>query len=347
MTPVHTERRLSLHWLSLLAIGLLPSLLIDPNTVLNVFVPQRQDSLESAPTIELGNMAPRERRNVVFTLRNRSWRRIQLRPVETDCGCIVVDQSAQELPAGGSVAINVSVVAPESPGGLSRFLLIRSARDEGPAWVVSVIGRVVADVWSEPAQLALELDDRSQASGKLKITHSPGFQIGRVEVESNSVQIHRAEEDGNSVQVTAQVQLPGDGAKAGSDTLTVYRLDEPTRAALKIPIQWRPPATIGYVPQNLSLPHFNSESVGDEHCRRVVAVIVPPNRAGNEVELVPLVPWVRISQRSANGSTLRLELEFERAEMPDKFEQAVLAAHMPGVGSTERLVATGFREGAN
>lgn len=344
VSPVSSKRAAISGWLVVALVGLAPGILLDPALVARTIVPLKGDSLEVPQSFDLGDFKPRETQTVSLQIRNLGWRRIELRPIDSDCGCLVVNDAPRVLSAGQSSIIKASIEAPSVPGEFARSLLIRPIDDEGLVWRVAVQGRVAAKVWSEPAELELELGPSMMAEARLRIQHTDDVQLGRLVPTLPSIQIvgSRKLESGIELQIRVTKELENQQAEK-EGALQIFAEGNSTHPILLIPIRARRFPQVGYVPQKLEFPRFGGEPAVGDRIRRVVAVVVPPDRSAHELKRTVLVPWMSIEAEKSEGSILRLELEFDRREMPDEFHEAVLSTRLPDQQVNQQFIAVGYR----
>jgi uncharacterized protein DUF1573 len=336
------QRSGAVRWILILGLGVLPGLLIDPHRMVDAFAPLAANSLEVPSVVNLGTLKPFEKRAVSIDLKNQSGHRILLRSIETDCGCLVVNGAPTALEAGEAASVKVSILGPTAPGEFSKSLVIQSRADGGPIWRIAVRGQVAADVWSEPAQLDMQLESSPTAEAELQLHHVADFKLGRVAAQSANVQIVESQEtaDGQRLRIRIEANSATDVA---STSLNVFSQDHTDAPVLAIPIRWRPQAVVGYVPQRLDLRQFDREASDGDRFRRVVAVVVPRERRAEEVEVKSLAPWVHVAKQDCDGSVLRLEVEFARDEMPTEFQQPILSARLADQPVGDELFAAGYR----
>lgn len=324
---------------ALFAVALAPGFLLDPRAVLDTIAPL---SLDVPASIDLGTLRPSERKDAVLPIVNRSWRAIALRPLASDCGCLVVSDAPGELARGAAAEARLSIVAPSRPGRFSRSVLIRPRGQERPAWTVSVEGVIAADAWAEPSQLALVLDDERQAEARVVLHHVPEFRPGRLVASSGQVQIVETRPAERALLVTVRIDAPADSQSArGRAVLELF--DASDRPAVSVPVRWSPTAQLGYVPHHVDLQNFDREPADANRLRRIVALLLPAEASSDDVQLSVLVPWARIAHQTMHESALRLEIEFDRATMPDRVDLAILSARLADGGAQHKLYAHGKR----
>ena len=190
--------------------------------------------------------------------------------------------------------------------------------------------------------MEVQLNSPSETEAEIQIHHETGFKLGRVAAQAAALQIVDSQElsDGRRLRIRIDADRPSD---TGSSTIDVFSADQDEMPALSVPIHWGPQAVIGFVPQRLDLRQFDLEEPSINHLCRVVALVVPPERRADEIELKTLAPWVSVVKRDCAGSVLRLEIEFARDEMPAEFQQPILSARLTDQPVGDEFVAAGYR----
>lgn len=330
---------------ALLGLVLLPGFLLSPLATVDALMPLKTDSLEVPSSVDFGELQPNEKKTVSLQVRNRMWRAVDLRPVKVDCGCLAVNDLPGRLRPSQTAVAAVSIKAPAQPGAFSRNLVVLPLSDDQPAWAVLATGTVKATVWAEPSVLDLVIGEDSPPEAELNLRHVKDVRIGRLVPTSSDIEVRdlRARDD----ETKLSVRIKADDRRmrrVGNELLQVYLDGKPSRPILEVPIRWSPPTKIGYVPPRLDLPKFGEEIGTEGKIRRVLALVVPPDRSADDARLEVLVPWVRIAERSSEGSVLRLELEFFGDQMPAKFQQPILSASLPGEPTNQKLFVSGDRD---
>jgi hypothetical protein len=323
--------------------GIAPAFVCEPAWVIERFFPISQGSLDLPSSIDVGEVKPSEGRTLEIDLHNVAWRRISLKPVRSDCGCVTVGRSPQRIGAGGHSSCELTLHAPNTPGMFSRTVIVQADLDDHLAWPVIVCGNVVSTVWSEPPRLALTLNDDLASEAELVLNHAEDFQIDRLIPSSENIQVETINRNENRIRI--RIRVAGDkerASQAGDASLYVFRKGNHSSPALTIPIKWSSLPKIGYLPHALDLPQFESEGAG-RSIRRTVAILVPPERLAEDASLDVLVPWARIVQKTSDGSTMRIELEFDTATMPATFNTPILSVHLSDQSISRRLIARGYR----
>lgn len=329
----------SLMWITL---ALSPGFLLEPSFVIDRLFPVATSSLDVAPSVDFGELRPAEKRSHDVSVQNLAWRPIHLQSPKVDCGCLTIDEFPTELAAYESARGRISIIAPTVGGEFSRNLLVTPKGDEGPVWNIRATGTVIAKVWSEPNQVEFNWEHPTEAA-EIRLRSAKGFHIDRAVPSSSSLieVLDSTRQDGElEIRVRLNVQS-SDLPLAGDSSLDVFLDSDQDRPSLRVPIRWAPIPKIGFVPNKIELPAFGKESGEGGRIRRVLAIVVPPNRSAEETQLEVLVPWAQIAQKSIVGSALRLDIEFSTAIMPSEFSQAILATHFPGESVPEKLVASG------
>lgn len=332
--------------MAIVCVALSPGLLLDPSAVIERLIPLSLGSFDVPSSLDFGDLLPNEKRTADLTIRNLAWRKVQLQPIKVDCGCLMVHDTPAELAARSAATATVTIAAPAEPGSFSRTLLVRPQIADGPAWTVLVRGRVTATVWAEPSELNLTWGPETADEAEIKIRHMKGVRIGKLLPTSSEIEILDSRTRDSEVKLRVRITSKGQAVlTTGSASLDVYAVEsaEKEKLALEIPIRWAPASKIGYVPQRLDLPGFGEEAGRQATIKRILAVVLPPEISAEDAQLQVLVPWMRISQKSVEGSVLRLELEFLGERMPSKFQQAILSTRLPGEEVPKTLLAVGDR----
>jgi len=329
--------------LLLLALAFFPGLVINPSFVIDWLLPVTYDSLDVPQSVDFGELHPAQRRTLELPVRNLTCRPIQLQQPRVDCGCLLVDDLPPQLAAYESALARVSITAPAKGGPFSRNLLLLPKGADGPAWTIRATGTVTARVWSEPSQVNIDGDHPSEEID-IKLCSAQGARIDRVVASSSQIDVLDSTKRDGELRIRVRLNAHGDNVPlAGKESVDVFLDGQLNQPSLRVPIRWSPIPKIGFVPNNIDLPSFGKESDAKRTLRRVLAIVVPPDRSASEAQIEVLVPWARIAKKSIIGSTVRLDLEFSTDSMPSEFTQAVLATHFPGESIPEKLIAIGRR----
>jgi Protein of unknown function (DUF1573) len=340
----NSSKQTSGWWLIAVAAGLLPALVLDPIWLFDRAIPVSISTLEVPESIDVGQLQPSERRAIRVVVRNAGWRNVPLRSVESDCGCLVVRNTPQVLRIGESATIAGTLMSPSEPGVVSRTLLFRPRGIDGVAWQVRVHGHVEADVWAIPPRVDCQLGPDHTAESLLKVFHLPNVAVDHFTSSSTAIQIADTQVDESSTELRIKV-LPDShsNVESGWGTIEAYGRTDPDRPLATIPVRWRLPPKIGYVPPRLELPQYGIESDNHQPLRRALAIVLPADQPSEQARIVALVPWVRVIERDVRGSALRVELEFDQTQMPEEFSQAIISTDIGEEHVEEKLLAAGYR----
>jgi hypothetical protein len=307
-------------------------------------MPLGPETLAIPATLDLGNLRPNEKKTVRLEIRNRALRRVQLEPIKSDCGCIVVNGAPSQLAARESATASITLVAPGAPGAFSRTLLVRPPGQEELAWTVVAKGRVKTDVWAEPSSLDLTYRQSSSPQADLMLRFTEGFKLGDLAASSPHIKFAVQEKNDRGLKLHVHIRVDAQSSMAsGNSSVQIYEQGMPARPVLTVPIRWRQAPQIAYIPSRLELPRYGQESAAEGGLRRVLAIVVPPDQSADDAQFTVLVPWVRVARQSKEGSVLRLELEFNGEQMPAHFEQSILSGWLVNDPVRRTLPAIGYR----
>jgi len=97
-------------------------------------------------TVDLGSLDVKKplTKNTSFEIRNTTQRPVAIRKITTSCGCLAAEDYESEIPALGSVEINLNLVVAPVPGAFSRKAIVQFASEEIAPVQLSVTGSVDA-----------------------------------------------------------------------------------------------------------------------------------------------------------------------------------------------------------
>jgi len=109
------------------------------------------------PTWYVGLTDPQKQRNNShsFTLQNETDQTIPIREIKPDCGCILPAQTPKEIPARGSVGIDVSYQASPVPGEFNHTVVVKLGAAEPGNLLLKIRGTIIPSpaLHSEPRSL--------------------------------------------------------------------------------------------------------------------------------------------------------------------------------------------------
>jgi hypothetical protein len=297
-----------------------PTLVVCYELGLNLLAPVAASSLIVSP-IKLGDVQPGENRALACAVTNQSSRTVRLLAPKVSCGCLSQSNGATVLAPGQSRTLSFSFVAPESPGTVNQYVLLQSEDFPDLYWKIDVRGQVSADVWAVPAKVDLIMSDRGFAETTVFVHHA-GHPLGEIVAGSSEIQIEPLEEKNGIRPIKVVVSPTGKGvSKSGSAALTIMETEDKGKEILRIPVTWRLPSLMAWVPTKLSIVDFHG-SVGE--IKQTIAIRGLSESEQKRLKVEPLESWVRVDGKNAVGSILQLQLVFDPSAMPERFDQGIL-----------------------
>ncbi|GHT11703.1 hypothetical protein FACS1894170_05620 [Planctomycetales bacterium] len=121
-------------------------------------------------TIELGTLAPNEKKNFDVLVTNSGGKPVQIETIEMSCGCLSVDNPRPVLAAKATTPIPFSFVAPSNPGHSEKMILFKPAKTPDVAWFVDVTADVYAERWASPGKIEFLYSDEPSQTQQSKTT---------------------------------------------------------------------------------------------------------------------------------------------------------------------------------
>lgn len=319
------------------AAAALPSFLVDPQKLLDTVFPLSGESV-SCGAIDLGRLDPGTVYHGKFNVRNHAVRTIYLRPIQTDCGCVIVDAEPGKLPARSTQSIQVTGHAPDKPGAFTRLIVLGPRNDPRVNWVAKIKGVVEAEVWTEPGHIHVQVAPGANVESVVAVRHRPNVELARITSSSPVVQIIEQWpiEDGQMVKLLVQ----NSWGAAKSEERPVLRIYTKTSATphLEIPVQCAQPQAVAFIPQRIDLDDFAAASPHSDSLKLTVVALSRDSRfTGLQVE--SLVPWLDVKSERVADSTLKLDLTFDTRGMPTSMNAAVVRVTLADGAGTSTLLA--------
>ena len=328
-------------WKMAMCLGLLltPALIINPNRLANLLLPVDTQSL-SWVSIDLAELSPGEARHQTLDLHNNSWREIQLASINSDCGCLVVQTTPLEIPPRSSKKMKFSIHAPDAPGVFHRSITFGSSNFPELAWQVDVTGCVEADVWAEPARLAVELRPGEVVEELIAIRHLEDFSLGTAISSSERVQIIDSWpiEDGRMLKLS--LSSGPQASETSTANLRVFAKHEPDFPCLEIPVKRDLKSPITFLPASLDLRDLDRRRSTAAILNKMVVVTLEANRTRGAPQIESLVPWVRLEVTSISPLSYELGLKCDVAKIPTVIDGPIILVSLPG-GESQIFSAQG------
>jgi hypothetical protein len=89
-----------------------------------------------------GERRPDETIEHTFVLANTGWEPLEIREVQSSCGCMTAKVSLLHLAPGERVAVPISIALKGSQGKIQKTILVRSNDPKQPNLVLTVTGTV-------------------------------------------------------------------------------------------------------------------------------------------------------------------------------------------------------------
>ncbi|MFO0840781.1 MAG: DUF1573 domain-containing protein [Gemmataceae bacterium] len=198
----------------------------------------------SEPTWVVGAIDPEKqlRYTHTFTVQNETDKTIPIAQLKPDCGCVVAEDGAKEIPANGSVGIKVGFHASPAPGGVRHAILVKLGGDNPASFLLNIRGTVLPNPGLVASPDTVDFGRLANGETSRRILRVQRYDFSKVVVTKLTCDIagcdlksHQAP-DGKAILVSAFVR--GASMRPGllSGTIVV-ETDHPTVPSLQIPIK--------------------------------------------------------------------------------------------------------------
>jgi hypothetical protein len=177
-----------------------------------------------------------------FTLQNETDQTIPIREIKADCGCIVSEETPKEIPARGSVEIDLSYRTSPVPGEFNHAVLVKLGTTEPGNLFLKIRGRIIPSP-------SLHADPPSLDFGRLMYNETKTLTFVVSRYDFSRVGISRLTSAFNGCTLESQhakdseamlVSVTVDAVElgAGGHLITVHlETDHPSSPSLEIPIK--------------------------------------------------------------------------------------------------------------
>lgn len=130
--------------------------------------------------IQLGVMAPDERRDLAFTIWNHTDRAFQSGNISTTCGCTRTSADVIAIPAGGSEEFHVTFHAPAEPTVRISQVWFQSVDPDEPRWGIRLTAEVRTDLSVDPAEVnigAISIASSGEQTRELRVSNNTDSEV--------------------------------------------------------------------------------------------------------------------------------------------------------------------------
>jgi hypothetical protein len=196
------------------------------------------------PTWSVGIVHPEERRHLshTFTLQNQTDKPIPVNQVTSSCGCVVAKDRPSEIPANGSVGINVGFTLSPVPGSFRHSVQVKLGAGELAALALNIRGVVAPTARLYASPTSLDFGYLSDTESRTRSVRVMRYDLSSVEVTRLTTNLKACAleaqpvSDGEAILLT--VTLSGRGLHPGLNSgEAVLETDNPTFPSFAIPIQ--------------------------------------------------------------------------------------------------------------
>ncbi len=174
----------------------------------------------------------------VFILRNTGSAPLEIRGVETSCGCTITQMSGSVIPPGGAAPLTAKLNLKGRRGRQEKNITVSSNDPQQPQLVLKMIGQATAEVDVSPPQAAfMDLRDNQVAEREVTIVNNAAdpLEITGLEIRGDNFTVRQvALSEGRSILLKIKTVPPlPSGISHGSVILTT---NNPKYKSITVPV---------------------------------------------------------------------------------------------------------------
>ncbi len=216
-----------------------------------------------APAYDFGTVDETEVVQHLFTLRNEGDLPLEIRKVETSCGCTATQVGGNQIQPGSSTPLTAKINLRGRRGRQEKTITVSTNDPAQPALVLKLSGMVTAEVEVSPVRVDfLDLKPDQVAERIITITAlaGPPLQITGVDARSAAFVTARSVplEEGKSYQIRMQSNPPfNPGVNRGMVTVST---SNPKYPIIYLPVSLTVSSDLVVVPNAVMLPYGSGDN---------------------------------------------------------------------------------------
>jgi hypothetical protein len=191
---------------------------------------------------DFGDIDPGSHNTCQFHFSNQGQGVLEIKKVQSTCGCTVPELKKKTYLPSESGTINVTFRPGQRSGQVSKYLYILSNDKENPKAQLTIKANVVQKISYDPKRFRLRLDEENAGVGDIKIESIDGrdFAISRIQIRPECMKIdYDPVVEAKEFVLRPQVDMNEiKDIRNGSITIT---LTHPSQTTISIPFDLMPP----------------------------------------------------------------------------------------------------------
>ncbi len=191
---------------------------------------------------DFGDIDPGSTNKGQFKFSNQGQGVLEIKKVQSTCGCTVPELKKKTYLPGESGAISVTFRPGQRSGQVSKHLYILSNDKENPKAQLAIKANVVQKISYEPMRFKLRLDEENAGVGEMKIESLDGkaFAVSRIRISPECMKVnYDPAVEANEFTFRPQVDMNQiKDIRSGNITVT---LTHPSQKTISIPFDLLPP----------------------------------------------------------------------------------------------------------